>query len=71
MRRNLARNAIGGEPGNSVDIWNEIRYLDPDLQCSEKDDKNSDRAAIIIIALLFGLVLISGLSLYVRTVNLL
>ena len=66
MRRNLARDAIREEPENSVDLWNEIRYLDPDLQRADIDQKGTDGMAIII-AILFGLLLISGLCLYVRT----
>ena len=66
MRKNLARDAIGEEPGNSTDLWNEIHYLDPDLQRAERDQRNGD-GIWIIIALLFALLLISGLCLYVRT----
>ena len=42
MQKNLARDAIGEEPGNSMDLWNEIHYLDPDLQPAERDQRNSD-----------------------------
>ena len=66
MRKNSARDAIGEEPGNSIDLWTEIHYLDPDLQRAERDQRGSD-GMWIIIALLFGLLLISGLCLYVRT----
>lgn len=66
MGKNLARNAISEEPGDSVDLWNEIHYLDPDLQRAERDQRNSDVMGIII-AFLFGLLLVSGLCLYVRT----
>jgi len=65
VRKNLTRNATNGEPGNSEDLWNEIHYLDPDLQRAERDQRSSD--GMIIIAILFGLLLISGLCLYVRT----
>ena len=66
MRKNLAKNATNDEPGNSANLWNEIHYLDPDLQHAERDQRSSDGIAIII-AFLFGLLLISGLCLYVRT----
>ena len=66
MRKNLTRNAINHEPGNSEDLWNEIHYLDPDLQRAKRDQRSSDGIAIAI-AILFGLMLISGLCLYVRT----
>lgn len=66
MRKNLARGAIGEEPGNSIDLWNEIHYLDPDLQRAERELRSSD-GMWIIIALLFGLLLTSTLCLYVRT----
>jgi hypothetical protein len=66
VRKNLARDAISEEPGNSIDLWNEIHYLDPDLQRAERDQRSSD-GMWIIIALLFALLLISGLCLYVRT----
>jgi hypothetical protein len=66
MRKNLARNATNDEPGNSADLWNEIRYLDPDFQRAERDQRSSVGMAFII-AFLFGLLLISGLCLYVRT----
>ena len=66
MRKNLARDAIGEEPGNSIDLWNEIHYLDPDLQPAERDQRNID-GIWILIALLFGLLLTSALCLYVRT----
>jgi hypothetical protein len=66
VRKNLARDAIGEEPGNSTYLWNEIHYLDPDLQRAERDQRNSE-GMWIIIALLFGLLLTSALCLYVRT----
>lgn len=66
MRKNLTRNATNGEPGNSTDLWNEIHYLDPDLQRVERDQRSSDGIGIVI-AILFGLLLISGVCLYVRT----
>ena len=66
MRKNLARNAISDEPGSSVDLWNTIHYLDRDLQCKPSEDRKSDGIAILI-ALLIGLLLASGLCLYVRT----
>jgi hypothetical protein len=66
VRKNLTRNATNGEPGNSTDLWNEIHYLDPDLQRVERDQRSSDGIGIVI-AILFGLLLISGVCLYVRT----
>ena len=65
MRKNLTGNGTNLEPGNSEDLWNEIHYLDPDLQRAERDQRSRD--GMIIIAILFGLLLISGLCLYVRT----
>lgn len=65
MRKNLARNAISEEPGNNMELWKEIHYLDPDLQHAERDQRSSDGMGIII-ALLFGLLLVSALCLYVR-----
>ena len=65
MRKNLTRNAINHEPGNSEDLWSAIHYLDPDLQRAERDQRSSD--GMIAIAILFGLSLISGLCLYLRT----
>ena len=67
MRKNMARSAISEEPpGNSADLWNEIHYLDPDLPRAETDQKSSDGMAIII-AILFGFLMVSALCLYVRT----
>ena len=48
-----------------MELWNEIHYLDPDLQHAERDQRSSDGMGIII-ALLFGLLLVSALCLYVR-----
>ena len=66
MRKNVARNATNDEPGNSADLWNEIQYLDPDLQRAARDQRAGEGTAVII-AILFGLLLMSGLCLYVRT----
>jgi hypothetical protein len=66
VQKNLARDAIGEEPGNSMDLWNEIHYLDLDLQRAQRDQRNSD-GIWILIALLFGLLVTSALFLYVRT----
>ena len=66
MRKNLARDAIGEEHGNSTDLWNELHCLDLDLLRAERDQRGSD-GMWIIIALLFGLLLTSALCLYVRT----
>jgi len=66
VRKNLARDAIGEEHGNSTDLWNELHYLDLDLLRAERDQRGSD-GMWIIIALLFGLLLTSALCLYVRT----
>ena len=51
MRRNLARDAIREEPENTVDLWTEIRYLDPDLQRADIDQESTDGMAIIIAIL--------------------
>ena len=68
MRKNSARNAISEEPGNSVDLWNTIHSLDPDLQrTARKEKERKSDGIVIVIALLFGLLLVSGLYLYVRT----
>lgn len=66
MRTNSVRNATSEDSRTSVDLWNKIHYLDPDLQGAEREQISSDEMAIII-AIAFGLLLVSGLFLYVRT----
>ena len=66
MRRNLVRNAGNEEPGRGADVWNEIRYLDPDLQRIEANSGNSDPAAIIAFVFILFLMFVVDWSLHVR-----
>lgn len=66
MRRNLVRNAGNEEPGSSEDLWNEIRYLDPDLERVERSSGNSDHAAIIALVFILFLMFVVDWSLHVR-----
>ena len=66
MRRNLVRNAGNEEPGSSADLWNEIRYLDPDLEHIETNSGNSDREAIIAVLFILFLMFFVGWSFHIR-----
>ena len=66
MRKNPARNTVTEKLENSVDLWNEIRYLDPDLQCAETSTGLSDPAAIIAALLMLIFVFVVAWSLQVR-----
>ena len=66
MRRNQVTNATNEEPGSSADLWNEIRYLDPDLEGVETNSGNSDHAAIIAFVFILFLMFVVDWSLHVR-----
>jgi hypothetical protein len=60
-RKGVARKIIDEELFNSEDVWNTIRYLDPD-----SDHKRSDLPAVIAVLLVALLITAVSLCLHFR-----
>jgi hypothetical protein len=60
-RQNLRRKTIDEEPINGEDLFERIRYLDPDL-----DHRRGDLIGIIVLLLVVFLICAVGLSLHFR-----